>query len=322
MNLSGKTILVTGGAGFIGSHIAKELIDLGAKVIIVDNLNKYYDPSLKESRLKNILREKSFKFHKHDITNFEALEEVFKENKIDIICHQAAQAGVRYSLENPLLYGKVNVLGTLNLLELAQMYNIKHFIFASSSSVYGEKSKIPFHEDEKIHHLISLYAATKKACETISSAYHETYGMNITALRYFTVYGPWARPDMALFKFTKAILNDEEVEVYNFGEMSRDFTYINDIVSGVISAIKNNYGFRIINLGSGNPRKLMDFIKIIEQSTGKKAKIKYLPLQKGDLLETFADISRAKKELSWAPKTSLEVGIKNFIDWYKGYYSK
>jgi len=320
MNLSGKTILVTGGAGFIGSHIASKLIDLGAKVIIVDNLNKYYDSTLKKNRLKSILRGKKFVFYKYDIVNFKTLEKVFKKHKIDIVCHQAAQPGVRYSIENPILYGKVNLMGTMNLLELSRLHKVKGFIFASSSSVYGEESKIPFHEDEKIHRLVSLYAATKKADETLASAYHKIYDLHITALRYFTTYGPWARPDMALFKFTKAILNGEEIEVYNFGKMSRDFTYVDDIVDGVIRAMKKNLPFEIINLGSGEPKKLMEFIKAIENSTGKKAKIKYLPLQKGDLLKTFADICKAKSKLGWKPKTSIDMGVKNFVDWYRAYY--
>jgi UDP-glucuronate 4-epimerase len=320
MKLSGNTVLVTGGAGFVGSHIARRLIELKAKVVIIDNLNKYYDPSLKKKRLKHILHGKNFKFYKCDITNLKALERVFKENHIDIICHEAAQAGVRYSVENPLLYGRVNLMGTMNLLELGRLYGVKNFIFASSSSVYGEESKIPFHEDEKIHRLVSLYAATKKADETLSSAYHKIYGMSITALRYFTVYGPWARPDMALFKFTKAILNGDEVEVYNFGKMSRDFTYIDDIVDGTIRAMEKNYPFEIINIGTGNPRKLIDFIRAIERATGKKAKMKYLPLQKGDMLKTYADTTKAKNLLGWKPKVSMEVGVKNFVDWYRWYY--
>ena len=314
------TVLVTGGAGFIGSHVSKRLMEFGYKVIIVDNFNEYYDPLLKEDRIKIFLKGYKFKLYRADITDFKNLRKIFQENKIDIICHQAAQAGVRYSLENPFIYEEVNLKGTLNLLELAKEFKIKGFIFASSSSVYGANKKIPFSEDDKTDSPVSLYGATKKSTELLVYSYYKMYKLNATGLRYFTVYGPWGRPDMALFKFTKNILEEKPIEVYGYGRMERDFTYIDDIVEGTIKAIKKNYSFEIFNLGYGRPVKLTYFINLIEKYLGKKAKKKYLPVQKGDVRKTYADISKAKKMLKWQPKTPIEKGIKNFIEWYKDYY--
>ena len=315
-----KTILVTGGAGFIGSHVAKKLIELGYNVVLVDNFNKYYDPKLKEDRIKYLLGKLKFKLYRADICNFKELKRIFEKNKIDLICHQAAQAGVRYSLENPFVYEEINLKGTLNLLELAKDFKVEGFIFASSSSVYGANEKIPFSEDDVTDSPVSLYGATKKATELLVYSYHHMYGIPATGLRYFTVYGPWGRPDMALFKFTKNILEDREIEVYGYGKMERDFTYIDDVVDGTIKAIEKNYSWEIFNLGYGKPQKLTYFIELIENYLGKKAKKKFLPMQLGDVRKTYADISKAKKLLNWRPKVPIEEGVGKFIDWYKEYY--
>jgi UDP-glucuronate 4-epimerase len=320
MKSENLTILVTGGAGFIGSHLSKRLIELGYNVIIVDNFNKYYDPHLKEKRIKNLLKGLKYKIYKEDISDFNALKSIFKKNKINIISHQAAQAGVRYSLENPFIYEETNLKGTLNLLELAKDFNIKGFNFASSSSVYGGNKKIPFSEKDITNSPVSLYAATKKSTELLVYSYHRLYNISATGFRYFTVYGPWGRPDMALFKFTKNILENKSIDVYGHGKMKRDFTYIDDIVNGIIRSIQKNYSWQVFNLGYGEPVTLMYFIKSIEKVLGKKAKKNYLHMQRGDVRKTFADISEAKKKLNWRPKISIEQGIKRFVEWYKKYY--
>ena len=320
MTKKNKTILITGGAGFIGSNLAKKLLKLKYTIIIVDNFNAYYSPLLKKNRIKLLLKEYKFKLYKTDIANFKKLEEIFKKNKIDIICHLAAQAGVRYSLKNPFIYERSNLRGTLNLLELSKKYKIKGFIFASSSSVYGTNKIIPFSEKQKTDTPVSLYAATKKSTELIAYSYHHLYEIPITGLRFFTVYGPWGRPDMALFKFTKNIMENKPIDIYNYGKMKRDFTYIDDIVNGIIRAIKKNYDWQIFNLGRGEPVELIKFVKIIENCLHKKAKKKYLPIQPGDVCLTYANISKAKKLLGYIPKISVEQGIKKFINWYKSYY--
>ena len=248
------------------------------------------------------------------------MEEIFKNNNFDKICHLAAQAGVRYSIENPFAYEKANAIGTLNLLELSRKNNIKDFIFASSSSVYGGNKKLPFSELDNVDSPISLYAATKKYNELQAHVYHNLYGMNCTGLRFFTVYGPWGRPDMALFLFTKAIMDGKKIEVFNNGNMKRDFTYVSDCVSGVVSAIDKSYPFEIFNLARGEQIGLNKFIEEIENNLGIKAKRKLLPLQPGDVPETSADIEKAKKMLNYNPKVSVKEGIKNFIDWYKVFY--
>jgi UDP-glucuronate 4-epimerase len=314
-----STILVTGGAGFIGSYVAKKLIKMKYKVIIVDNFNKYYNPILKETRIKNLLRGLKFKLYRINISNFKKLKTVFKENKIDIICHQAAQAGVRYSLENPFIYEETNLKGTLNLLELAKDFKIKGFIFASSSSVYGKNKKTPFLEKDKTDSPFSLYGATKKSVELLIYSYHCLYKIPATGLRYFSVCGPWGRPDMALFKFAKNILRGKPIKVYGYGRMERDFTYIDDIVEGTIKAIKKNYPWQIFNFGSGKPTKLTYFIKLIEGYLNKKAIKKYLPMQGGDIKRTYANISKAKKLLKWQPKVPIEKGVEKTINWFKAY---
>ena len=307
-------ILVTGGAGFIGSHLILELIKSGHEIICVDNMNDYYDPKFKEMRL-NLFRDK-VKFYQINIADKEELEKVFQENKIDKICHLAAQAGVRYSLENPSAYVQSNYVGTANLLEFAKKYQINHIVFASTSSIYGLNKDMPFTEDQDVSTPITIYSASKRGCELLGHVYYNLFGINFTALRFFTVYGPYGRPDMALFKFTEAILKDEPIEVYNHGDMERDFTYVTDIVQGFVKALEKPMGFQIINLGGGNPVKLMDFINIIEENLGKKAGINFLPMQPGDVEKTYANISKAKELLGYEPKVAIKEGVKNFLDWY------
>ena len=312
-------ILVTGGAGFIGSHLAKKLMDRKDKIVIIDNFNNYYDPKLKYDRVKNILKGYKFKLYKGDIRNFTLLEKIFKKEKLDKVVHLAAMAGVRNSLRNPLLYADVNIIGSINLLELAVKHKIKNFVFASSSSVYGNNKKLPFSETDSVDTPISPYAATKKADELIAHVYNHIYGLNITALRFFTVYGPWGRPDMALFKFTDSIMREKPIEVYNYGKMTRNFTYVDDIVSGTIKVLDKCKGYGVMNIGGDKEEKLTRFIEVIEKNIGKKAKKKLMPIQPGDVPSTVADIRKLRK-LGWKPTTRIEVGIRNFVDWYKEYY--
>ena len=326
-------ILVTGGAGFIGSHVAQTLLARGDNVIIVDNLNEYYDVHLKEARLKRLVsfqlgngnnnnhsNQGKITFIKADISNYAEMEKVFAVNKFDKVCHLAAQAGVRYSLENPFAYEQANCLVTLNILELMRKFNIKDLVFASSSSVYGGNKKIPFSADDNVDNPISLYAATKKSNELYTHVYYHLFCLNCFGLRFFTVYGPWGRPDMALFKFTKAILEDEPIDVYNYGKMKRDFTFITDIVEGVIKALDHVKGYEIFNLGNSKTVELTYFIECIEKELHKTARKNLLPLQQGDVPETFAEIEKTKKILGWEPKVSIEQGVKEFIKWYKEYH--
>lgn len=315
-----KTILLTGGAGFIGAHTAKKLIEEKYKVVIIDNLNDYYDRKLKQDRLKILLAGLKFKFYKADISNYKQLEKIFAKHKFDCICHLAAQAGVRHSLINPWIYEKTNITGMLNLLELAKGNKIKKFIFASSSSVYGGNTKMPFSETDSVDKPVSFYAATKKSSELLAHAYHSLYGIKVCGLRFFTVYGPWGRPDMAYYKFADLIRKNKPIEIYNFGKMKRDFTYIDDIVSGAVSAIKNDFDFEIINLGNNQPEELGRMIFLLEKYLRMTIKKKYLPMQAGDVVATWADIDKAKKLLNYKPVVSLEEGIKKFIAWYKNYY--
>jgi len=314
--------LVTGSAGFIGFHLSQKLLQENHQVIGVDNLNNYYDPKLKKARLEILKKHANFSFYQLDIAEFASFEKVFAENKIDKVCHLAAQAGVRYSLENPHIYEQSNMVGFLNLLELMRKYEVKDLVYASSSSVYGGIKEIPFREDMNINKPISLYAATKAANELYAYVYHHLYGLNAVGLRFFTVYGPWGRPDMALFLFTKAILENKPIKVFNYGKMKRDFTYIDDIVRGVISSLDkvSELGYEIFNLGCSNQVELMDFIKAIEKELGKEAKKDMLPLQPGDVPETYADVSKAKELLDYQPRVKIKEGIKNFIKWYKEYY--
>lgn len=312
-------ILITGGAGFIGSATAKKLMDRKDKVVLVDNFNNYYDPKLKRDRIKIFLKGYRPKLYKGDIRNLKFLEKVFRKEKPDKIVHLAAMAGVRNSLLNPILYEDVNIKGSINLLELAVKYKIKNFVFASSSSVYGNNKKQPFSESDPVDTPISPYAATKKADELIAHVYHHIYGLNVTALRYFTVYGPWGRPDMALFLFTDAIIKNKPIKVFNYGKMSRNFTYIDDIVSGTITVLDKCKGYGVMNIGGDKEDTLMDYIKTIEKWVGKTARKKLLPIQPGDVPSTVADIRKLKK-LGWKPRTRIDKGIKNFVEWYKDYY--
>jgi len=312
-------ILVTGGAGFIGSNLTKKLINRGDRVVIIDNFNDYYDPRLKEDRIKKYLKGYKFKLYRGDIRDQKLLEKIFKKEKIDKIVHLAAMAGVRNSIINPQIYADVNVMGSLNLLELAVKYKIKNFVFASSSSVYGNNKKLPFAESDSVDKPMAMYAATKRADELMAHVYNHIHGLNVTALRFFTVYGPWGRPDMALFKFTRNIFEGKPVEVYNYGKMSRNFTYVDDIVSGIITVLDKCKGYDIINIGGDKAEKLTRYIEVIEENVGKKAKQKLMPMQPGDVPNTVADIRKLRK-LGWKPKTRIEKGIKNFVEWYKEYY--
>ena len=312
-------ILITGGAGFIGSHVAKKIAGREDEVVIVDNFNDYYDSRLKIDRIKIFLKDIKFKLYKGDIRDFVFLEKVFKREKIDKVVHLAAMAGVRYSLEKPLLYADVNINGTLNLLELSRKYAVKNFVYASSSSVYGSNKKIPFAETDFVDNPISPYAATKKATELLAHVYSHVYGLNTTGLRFFTVYGPWGRPDMAAFLFADAIIKSKTMKVFNFGKMMRDFTYIDDIVNGVVMVLDKNLKYDIINIGADKPEKLDTFIKIIEKHFGKKAKKEYLPIQPGDVPKTMANVKKLRK-LGWKPEIKIEEGLKRFAEWYKDYY--
>lgn len=315
-------ILVTGGAGFIGSQVAKKLLLLGHEVVIVDNLNNYYDPQLKKDRLEFELKTGGFKFEflETNISCYDELEKIFKNHKFDFILHLAGQAGVRWSIENPWAYTETNVLGTLNILELARKYDIKKVIFASSSSVYGGNEKMPYHEDDPVDNPVSLYAATKKSAELLARSYHKLYGLKICVLRFFTVYGPWGRPDMAYFKWADLITAGKPIEIYNNGEMKRDFTYIDDVVEGTVAAMDLDFDFEIINLGNDRPEELPKLIELLETNLGVKAEKKYLPMQNGDVKHTWADINKARKLLNYQPKVSLEQGIAEFVKWYKNYY--
>lgn len=312
-------ILITGGAGFIGSNLAKKLIKRGDEVVLIDNFNNYYDPKIKRDRIKIFLKGCKFKLYKGDIRNQKLLAKIFKKEKLDKIVHLAAMAGVRNSLIDPFLYEDVNVRGTINLLELAVKHKIKNFVFASSSSVYGNNKKMPFSESDSVDTPISPYAATKKACELISHVYSHIYGLNVTALRYFTVYGPWGRPDMALFLFTDAIIKGKPIKVFNYGKMSRNFTYVDDIVSGTIKVLDRPAKYEIMNIGGDKEDTLLKFIKTIEKNVGKKARKKLMPIQPGDVPSTVADIRKLRK-LGWKPTTRIEKGIRNFVEWYKDYY--
>ena len=314
--------LVTGCAGFIGFSLSRKLLENGSKVIGVDNFNKYYSPVLKKDRLDILRKNKNFQFYKIDISDLTAMDKIFLENQPFTIAHLAAQAGVRYSFTHPFIYERANILGFLNILELAKKYKIKNIVYASSSSVYGGIKKIPFRENMIINQPVSLYGATKASNELFAHTYHHLYDINTIGLRFFTCYGPWGRPDMALFLFTKAILENKPIKVFNYGKMKRDFTYIDDIVNGIMLSLKrvSNLGYEIFNLGCSDPVDLMEFIGYIENTLGRKAKKKMLPLQPGDVPQTYADVSKAQKLLGYKQKVKIEEGIKRFIDWYKQYY--
>ncbi|MDP6571816.1 MAG: NAD-dependent epimerase/dehydratase family protein [Patescibacteria group bacterium] len=314
-----QTILLTGSAGFIGFHVSRALLERGNAVIGVDNFNDYYDIKLKEDRNAILEKYDNYKLYRVDITDKKSLEEVFSKEKFDLICHLAMYAGVRNSIEQPNLYMHTNVEGTSNILELSHSHSIKDIVLASSSSVYGN-NPIPWKEDQDVNKPINPYGASKIAAELLAYTYHNLYKLNITMLRFFSVYGPWGRPDMAYFTFANKITKGEPIDVYNNGKLKRDFTYIDDIVDGTISAIDNPKPYEIYNLGNHKSEELGYFIELIEKNLGKTAEKNYLPMQEGDFLENFADIDKAKNDLGFEPKTSLDKGIKKFVDWYKEYY--
>lgn len=310
-------VLVTGAAGFIGFHLSKRLLETGTEVIGVDNLNDYYDPALKKERLDILNEHKNFRFLKLDIADFESLYSSLKDNQFNLIVHLAAQAGVRYSLTNPMEYAKSNCMGTVSVFELAKCLNVPKVVYASSSSVYGNKKKVPLSEKDRVDRPVSLYAATKKFSELAAYTYHHIYGIEMIGLRFFTVYGEYGRPDMAYFKFANSIMKDEPIDVYNYGDLKRDFTYIDDIIDGILSAINHSFEYEIFNLGNSNPVKLMDFISILEEHLGRKAKKNFKEMQPGDVYCTYADISKAKGLLGYDPKTSIYEGLKRFAEWFK-----
>ncbi|MCM3587491.1 NAD-dependent epimerase [Mesobacillus maritimus] len=333
------TILVTGAGGFIGFHLAKELLTQGFQVIGIDHLNSYYDVQLKNDRLNILYKDANFHFYKIDLANQTALKSIFKNHSIEIVINLAAQAGVRYSIKNPESYINSNLVGFSNILEACRQYSVQHLIYASSSSVYGANTKIPFSTKDSVDHPISLYAATKKANELMAHSYSHLFQIPTTGLRFFTVYGPWGRPDMAYFSFTKDIFEGKKIKVFNHGDMSRDFTYIDDVVKGIIALLhsppKPNHAwdsaqpepnlstapYKIYNIGNHQPVKLIDLIRILEQLIGKKAKIEFFPMQPGDVKETYADIADFQKDVGFSPSTSIEDGLGQFINWYKQYYS-
>lgn len=320
MTSTNRTVLVTGAGGFIGFHVARRLLEKGDTVVGVDNLNPYYDVNLKKTRLFILMKFDRFSFYQADIQDLDEMQKVFKRHGPRIICNLAAQAGVRHSLKDPSSYQKSNLEGFLNLLELARAQDVDNFVYASSSSVYGNNKKVPFSVEDRVDTPVSLYAATKKANELMAHAYSYLYGIPCTGLRYFTVYGPWGRPDMALFLFTDAILSGRPINVYNYGRMKRDFTYIDDIVDGTLAALDRAVAYDIFNLGNSDSVELMDFIETLEEELGRKAEKNMMPIQPGDVPETSADIEKSRKLLGFAPKTPLKQGIRNFVAWYREYY--
>src|SRR5690554_2403927 len=331
-------ILITGAAGFIGFHLSKKLLDNSYQVIGIDNLNDYYDPSLKKSRLEILSKYEGFTFHKVDIKDKEALDHIFEKYRTTYVINLAAQAGVRYSIKNPYAYVDSNLVGFVNILEACRNYPVEHLLYASSSSVYGGNKIAPFSTNHNVDHPVSLYAATKKSNELMAHTYSHLYGIPTTGLRFFTVYGPYGRPDMAYFSFTKDILEGRPIKVFNHGKMERDFTYIDDIVEGIYKLIdkapvanpdwdesKDDLStsfapYKIYNIGNNNPVPLMRFIKALESALGKEAEKVYMDMQAGDVLRTYADVSDLEKDINFKPSTSIEDGIKRFVDWYKEFY--
>lgn len=330
--------LVTGAAGFIGFHVSKRLLEAGHQVVGIDNLNDYYDVSLKQARLE-LLVHPGFQFHKSDLADRESMSALFASGHFDRVIHLAAQAGVRYSLENPHAYADSNLTGFLNILEGCRHNKIQHLLYASSSSVYGMNRKMPFSTDDSVDHPVSLYAATKKANELMAHTYSHLYGLPTTGLRFFTVYGPWGRPDMALFKFTKAMLEGKSIDVYNYGKMKRDFTYIGDIAEAIIllqdvipapngewtvesgSPATSSAPYCVYNIGNSSPVELMDYINALEEALGIDATKNMLPLQPGDVLETSADTKALYDVIGFKPTTTVKDGVKNFVDWYRDFYN-
>ncbi|OIQ03328.1 MAG: capsular biosynthesis protein CpsI [Zetaproteobacteria bacterium CG06_land_8_20_14_3_00_59_53] len=331
-------ILVTGAAGFIGSFVSHGLLGRGDEVVGIDNLNDYYDVSLKEARLARLVDRKGFRFLKLDIADRQGMENLFSSEKFDKVVNLAAQAGVRYSLENPHAYIDSNIVGFLNILEGCRHHQVKHLVYASSSSVYGANETMPFSVHDNVDHPVSLYAASKKANELMAHTYSHLYGLPTTGLRFFTVYGPWGRPDMAYFKFAKAILAGDPIDVYNHGKMQRDFTYIDDVVEGVLRVLdktaegnpvwegaspdpgSSRAPWRVYNIGNHTPVELLRFIEVLEASLGKKAIKKMLPMQPGDVPATAADVSDLMADVGFVPATDIATGLRMFVEWYKDYF--
>jgi UDP-glucuronate 4-epimerase len=331
-------ILVTGAAGFIGFHLAKVLLDRGDEVVGLDNLNDYYDVGLKQARLAQLEGRSGFRFVKLDLADREGVTALFREEKFDRVVNLAAQAGVRYSLQNPHAYVDSNLVGFVNILEGCRHNDVKHLVYASSSSVYGANTSMPFSIHHNVDHPVSLYAASKKANELMAHTYAHLYRLPVTGLRFFTVYGPWGRPDMALFLFTKAILEGRPIDVFNYGKMRRDFTYIDDIVEGVVRTLDNtaqpnpawsgdcpdpgtsNAPYRLYNIGNNNPVELLHLIETLEKALGKQAEKNLMPIQPGDVPATYADVDDLTRDVGFKPSTSIEEGVGRFVEWYRGYY--
>ena len=322
-----KTYLITGGAGFIGFHLSKSLLEKGARVIGFDNMNDYYDVRLKEDRLAKLYYYDKYIFVRGDLADNADVFQVFQEYRPDIVVNLGAQAGVRYSIDNPSAYMESNMMGFFHVLEGCRYFPVEHLVYASSSSVYGGNEKVPFSTEDKVDEPVSLYAATKKSNELMAHAYSKLFAIPVTGLRFFTVYGPFGRPDMAYFKFTKKILAGEPIQVYNRGDMMRDFTYIDDIVRGVENILcnppeKNEKGalYKLYNIGNNKPVKLMDYIETLERCLGVEAKKEYLPMQPGDVYQTYADVTDLMRDYDFKPETSIEEGLQKFVDWYREYY--
>jgi len=338
MNINKKKIIVTGSAGFIGSSLCSKLLERGDSIVGIDNHNDYYDPKIKEARFQKLTKHLNYQHYRIDLSDQKSLEEVFKDHKPQKVVNLAAQAGVRYSMENPLAYINSNIVGFAHILENCRNHDVEHLVYASTSSVYGANTKMPFSENDSANHPLSVYAASKKSNELMAHAYSHLYRLPTTGLRFFTVYGPWGRPDMALFKFTKSILEEKSIEVYNNGNHTRDFTYIDDIVGGILktldnaATVNNNWDgsnpdpasskapWSIYNIGNNKPIELMDYIKALEKTLDKKAIINFLPLQPGDVPDTYANTDNLKNKFNYKPSTSVFEGVSNFVNWYKDYF--
>lgn len=325
--LKGKIILVTGGAGFIGYHLSKQLLEYDCTVIGYDNLNDYYEVQLKYDRLKDLEGREGYTFIKGDLADKETLGKLFQEYSFDIVVNLGAQAGVRYSIDNPDAYMSSNMVGFYNILECCRHYPVEHLVYASSSSVYGANKKVPFSVEDKVDYPVSLYAATKKSNELMAHCYSKLYGIPATGLRFFTVYGPFGRPDMAYFKFAKKIMEGETIQIYNNGDMMRDFTYIDDIVKGITNILPNppaeietGARYKVYNIGNNKPEKLMDYIETLEKHLGREAKKEFLPMQPGDVYQTYADVSDLMHDFDFKPSTSIDEGLGKFVTWFKEYY--
>jgi UDP-glucuronate 4-epimerase len=339
MQLNFESAMITGAAGFIGFHLARRLLEDGYHVQGVDNLNDYYDPTLKQARLDILTAYPAFSFHKIDLADYARLDNIFRDHATDVVVNLAAQAGVRYSLTNPQAYVDANLVGFVNILECCRHHAVKHLVFASSSSVYGANTRMPFSVHHNVDHPVSLYAASKKSNELTAHAYSHLFNLACTGLRFFTVYGPWGRPDMALFLFTKAILEDRPINVFNYGKMQRDFTYIDDIVEGVVRVMQrlpepnaawsgdspdpstSYVRYKIYNIGNNQPVELLDFIQTIEKALGKTAVKNLMDMQPGDVTATYADVDDLIEDVGFKPSTPIDVGIARFVEWYKEYYS-